>query len=171
MFDELDRLKESLELLHLLTHYAEVGAADRQAWQDRLMSLKGVEPKELVKLHGELIAYTWVVQNTGVVPVLKPGTVAGCYRITAAGMRALRQARGELLPEDEDESEAPAEKIRATVGASNAEKKSRRGRGAKGAEAAAGQDASSSTVEVPAPVEMTAADSSSTQEDRAAAAA
>ena len=50
-------------------------------------------PRELVKWHGELIAYGWVEQNTGVVPGVKVGAVLGCYRITPAGVRALKQAR------------------------------------------------------------------------------
>jgi hypothetical protein len=47
MFDELDCLRESPELQRLLGHYAEAGAADRDAWQDRLMESEGVEAREL----------------------------------------------------------------------------------------------------------------------------
>lgn len=140
MFDELVRLKESPALLQLLTHYADLGAADRHVWQDRLMTLEEVESKELTKLHGELIAYSWVDQNTGVVPSLKPGVVAGCYRITTVGQRALRHARGEWSPEDENESEVPAEKSRPARGADRGEKKPRGKRGVKTA-AATGEPA------------------------------
>jgi hypothetical protein len=93
MLDELERLGEDGHLLDLLTHYAEAGAADREAWQDRVMQWEGVQPRELARLHGELIAYGWLEQNTGVTAVLKPGVAAACYRITSAGLRALKQAR------------------------------------------------------------------------------
>jgi hypothetical protein len=94
MFDELERLRDVRELFELLTHYQELGAADRQVWQDRLTELEGVEPRQLVKLHGELMAYGWLEQNTGSTPVSTAGSAAaGCYRITPAGIRALKQAR------------------------------------------------------------------------------
>jgi hypothetical protein len=93
MFDELDRLSEDADLLSLLAHYAEAGAADREAWQDRVMQREGVSPRDLARLHGELIAYGWVEQNTGVTAVLKPGVAAACYRATSAGLRALKHAR------------------------------------------------------------------------------
>ncbi len=99
MFDELDRLRDVKELFALLLHYQQAGAEDRQAWQDRLTELEGVEPRQLVKLHGELLAYGWLEQNTGLTPVLRVGTAAQCYRITPAGLRALKQARtAEMQP-------------------------------------------------------------------------
>jgi hypothetical protein len=93
MFDELERLRSVKELFALLRHYQQVGEADRQAWQDRLIEMEGVEPRQLVKLHGELLAYGWLEQNTGLTPVLRAGAAANCYRITTAGIRALKQAR------------------------------------------------------------------------------
>jgi len=93
MFDELQRLRDMKELFVLLAHYQQAGAADRQAWQDRLAEMEGVEPRQLVKLHGELLAYGWLEQNTGVTPVLRGGAAANCYRITTAGIRALKQVR------------------------------------------------------------------------------
>lgn len=93
MFDELERLRSVKELFALLRHYQQAGEADRQAWQDRLVELEGVEPRQLVKLHGELLAYGWLEQNTGLTPVLRGGVAANCYRITSAGVRALKQAR------------------------------------------------------------------------------
>ena len=95
MFDELQRLRDVKELFDLLAHYHELAAADRQVWQDRLAEMDGVEPRQLVKLHGELLAYGWLEQNTGLTPALRPGMVAGCYRITTAGIRALKQARAQ----------------------------------------------------------------------------
>jgi hypothetical protein len=85
MFDEMERLRDVKELFDLLTHYQQLGASGREVWQDRLAGMEGVEPRQLVKLHGELLAYGWLEQNTGL--------TTGCYRITTAGIRALKQAR------------------------------------------------------------------------------
>ena len=90
MDDELDLLAEARDLLRLLAHYAQYGEADREAWQDRLMELEGLSAKDLTRLHGELMAQGWIEQNTGVTPFVRPGVVAGCYRITAAGLRLVR---------------------------------------------------------------------------------
>ena len=107
--DAWPQLRESEALGRLLTHYADLGAADREAWQDRRMGLEGVEPRELVRLHGQLIACGWLEQNTGATPVSMPGVVAACYRVTAAGLRALRQARDGDPGEDDGPTEAGAE--------------------------------------------------------------
>ena len=171
MFDEFLRLKESPALLKLLTHYAELGAADRQVWQDRLMALEGAEPKELTKLHGELIAYSWVDQNTGAIPILKPGVVAGCYRITLVGQRAHRYSRGEWSPEDENESESSTEKRRATHGTDRGEKKPRGKRGAKTAAATdepANAGVGESLAGIAAASEMNASESNSIPHEVAA---
>jgi hypothetical protein len=94
MADELERLREAAGLRALLTHYAERGKADRNVWQDRLGEMDGLQPRELVRLHGELLAFGWIEQNTGVTPLpMPPGGVPACYRVTAAGLRALRQVR------------------------------------------------------------------------------
>jgi hypothetical protein len=96
MFDELDRLREAKELHDLLGHYAAAGAADRQAWHDRLADLPGLDARHLARLHGELLARGWVEQNTGAAaPAPSPGTAPGCYRVTPAGVRALKQLRHE----------------------------------------------------------------------------
>lgn len=107
MFDELDRLRSNPRLVELLSHYARLGEPDREVWQDRLMTMEGVEAPELVRLHGELIAHRWVDQNTGVVPVAKAGEVPGCYRITAAGQKALRLALGLESEEEGTGQEVP----------------------------------------------------------------
>jgi hypothetical protein len=98
MFDEMDRLRDVKELCRLLAHYQERGAGDRQAWQDRLLEMEGVPPRELVKLHGELMAYGWLEQNTGATPMPLRNAAPGCYRITAAGLRALKQLDSEEVP-------------------------------------------------------------------------
>jgi hypothetical protein len=95
MFNEMDRLHESPALIELLTHYATLAAPDRQAWQDRRMSQEGRADREMTGLHGELIAYGWLEQNTGVTPALRAGEVPLSYRVTPAGLRALKQLRAE----------------------------------------------------------------------------
>ena len=100
MFDELKRLRAEENLLRLLSHYAEGGELDREAWQDRVMELDKISREILVKLHGELLAHEWIEQNVGVVPLLCAGTVPKCYRVTVAGVRALKRARQR---DDEDE--------------------------------------------------------------------
>jgi hypothetical protein len=104
MEDDLDRLRNSAALRSLLEHYAV--ATDPEAWQDRLMEQDGLSPRELVALHGELIAQQWLEQNTGVIAMVKPGRVAGCYRATRAGRRALIAA---ARPRDDDECAVSAE--------------------------------------------------------------
>ncbi len=97
MFDELERLGKIKELYRLLAYYGGRAAPDRQAWQDRLLEMEGVEGRTLVRLHGELLAYGWVEQNTGATPVLRQGAAPACYRITPAGLRALKQVVAEAL--------------------------------------------------------------------------
>ncbi len=70
MLDELDYLHNNPHLLELLTHYANLGQADRETWHPRLMAMEQVEPPEMAKLHGQLIAFGWVEQNTGQLPVV-----------------------------------------------------------------------------------------------------
>jgi hypothetical protein len=92
MIDETLRLRTVPALRSLLTHYADLGTADRESWQDRLMDLDGLPPRELVQLHGELLAYGWIEQNTGHTPTPKPGAVPGCYRVTSVGQKVLKWA-------------------------------------------------------------------------------
>ena len=119
MFDEVDALRDSADLQRLLDHYVGACAADREAWQDRLMEVEGVEARELVRLHGLLIAFGWLEQNTGNVPVVRAGAVPGCYRVTAAGVRTAKIIRGgvqdeaEALPTAEEEPAPKRRKPRA----------------------------------------------------------
>lgn len=109
MLDDLERLTGNEPLQQLLSHYARVAGDDRERWQDRLMELQGTEPKELVRLHGELIAFGWVDLNAGATPVVRAGVVASCYRITSAGLRALRFVERSAPAEGEDIEGATAE--------------------------------------------------------------
>lgn len=102
MFDDVRRFQKNQHLLQLLDHYAQAGAADRDAWLDRRMQLADVDPHDLSRLHGQLIAFGWIEQNTGVITVLLPGTCAQSYRTTAAGRRALQQARADREADLED---------------------------------------------------------------------
>lgn len=95
MFDEMDRLRDVKELAALLAHYAELATPDRQAWQDRVEEWDGVAARDLIKLHGELLAYGWLEQNTGATPILKRGSAPACYRVTTVGLRVLKQLRTE----------------------------------------------------------------------------
>lgn len=92
MRDGLQHLKGNENLSRLLSHYASAGAAARETWQDRVMELEGADRQGLVKLHGILLAHRWIDQNTGSVSPLQPGVVRQCYRITAAGFKALKTA-------------------------------------------------------------------------------
>jgi len=102
MFDELERLRINPDLFALLSHYATLNIPDREAWQDRLCSLGDGQGTDLVKMHGELLAFGWIEQKSGVVAVCHPGTVAQCYRVTPAGQKALKQVRTERAFEEED---------------------------------------------------------------------
>src|SRR5258708_12071089 len=64
MFDELALLLQDAHLRELLAHYARLGAANREAWQDRRMRMDGVEPCDLATMPGALIAFDSIDQNT-----------------------------------------------------------------------------------------------------------
>jgi len=93
MRDELDYLRGSSDLYDLLRRYAELGNANHETWQDRVMEMNGLDAKEITKLHGSLLAFSFIELNTGSVPCLKRGAVPGCYRVTPAGYRAVAAAR------------------------------------------------------------------------------
>jgi hypothetical protein len=97
LFDEMDRLAEVRPLYDLLVHYSTLGAENREVWQDRLAEMAGLDGRQLIRLHGELLAYGWIEQNTGLTPVLKLGAAPLCYRVTPSGLRAVKQARSEQM--------------------------------------------------------------------------
>lgn len=106
MRDEIHQLCEDAHLVQLLQIYCLNSSEDRDAWLDRCMALEGVEPVQLRQLHGFLIAFGWLEQNSGQVPVAKPDACPQCYRTTAAGRRALKQHRSR--DEDADNLAAAA---------------------------------------------------------------
>jgi hypothetical protein len=91
MFDELSPLREWSVLSDLLAHYARLSAPDRQAWHDRKGQDEGCPPRQMARLHGELIANGWLEQNTGVLSASRLNEAPGCYRITRAGLKALER--------------------------------------------------------------------------------
>jgi hypothetical protein len=105
MIDEIARLEKDRELRQLLGHYVNAGAADREMWLDRRMELAGADAKELARLHGDLLAFGWVEQNTGAVAAGSlPGRCPQSYRTTTAGRRALQR----VLAGQEDDLENAA---------------------------------------------------------------
>ena len=42
------------------------------------MQMDGIDPKQLTTLHGELIAFDWIEQNTGQATGMKDGGIANC---------------------------------------------------------------------------------------------
>jgi hypothetical protein len=107
MLDDSLRLQENPLLLALLSHYAQQGTEDRATWRDRLMQMEGVEPKQLSGLHGELIAFEWIEQNTGQALLLQGGTLSACYRITLNGLREYRHIQGIEMPVEAPEKSQP----------------------------------------------------------------
>ena len=99
MFDYSLRLQENPHLA-LLSHYAHQGTEDRATWRDRLMQMEGVKPKQLTVLHGELIAFEWIEQNTG-------QTLSACYRITLHGLREYGRLQGVEINEKSPEAQEP----------------------------------------------------------------
>ena len=56
-----------------------------------LHELTGASERDLSRWHGALVAADWLEQNTGHTPNAVAGQVAGCYRLTRLGRKALRQ--------------------------------------------------------------------------------
>jgi hypothetical protein len=91
MDDDLERLANDERLFRLFRHYHEAGGQDREAWHDRVMEWDDGSASDLVRCHGLLLAANWLELNAGVTPVLVPGRVAGCYRVTPAGRQAMKR--------------------------------------------------------------------------------
>lgn len=91
MSDDLEKLQQEPELLRLLEHYSAAAGEQRDLWIDRVMELADGSRGELARWHGELLASSFLEQNTGQTPQLAAGRVAQCYRVTGAGRSALRK--------------------------------------------------------------------------------
>lgn len=91
MLEEMERLRAEVGLGDLLRHYGDLAAADKQVWHDRYAGLPGATHRELVRLHGELLAFGWIEQNTGSTVASLAGGAGACYRATSAGLKALKQ--------------------------------------------------------------------------------
>jgi hypothetical protein len=104
MLDESQRLRDNPHLLSLLSHYAQQGTEDRATWRDRLMQMEGIEPKQLSALHGSLMAFDWIEQNTGQALMLANGTLSACYRITLNGLREYGRFHGIKIEEKAPET-------------------------------------------------------------------
>lgn len=100
-YDEMLRLRTHAKLFQLLDHYARLDDVDAKVWHDRLMHLADAEARELVKLHGELLAHQWIEPNTGTARAFKPGVVSSCYRITPAGRRAWKEVEFRSAAEEQ----------------------------------------------------------------------
>lgn len=112
MLDFPKRLRENAQLMALLSHYAQLVAEDRTVWQDRLMHLEGVDSKQLTALHGELIAFDWIEQNTGHALGKPDGTISSCYRVTQNGLWEDRRIHGiEAVEESSETNEKPKPRI------------------------------------------------------------
>jgi len=112
MLDFPKRLRDNTQLLALLSHYGQLGAEDRTVWQDRLMEMEGVDPKQLTALHGELIAFDWIEQNTGQALGKPDGSISACYRVTQNGLWEFRRIHGiEAVEESAVTNEKPKPRI------------------------------------------------------------
>jgi hypothetical protein len=104
MFDEDARLQDDAHLLFLLEHYC--ATEDRETWLDRVMQIETLDRAAITGLHGELLAYGWIEQNTGVLTRPQPGACPASYRSTAAGRKALTRHRRALAGEIDELSPA-----------------------------------------------------------------
>ena len=68
------------------------------------MQMEGVEPRQMSALHGELIAFDWIEQNSGQALMLANGTLSACYRITVNGLGEYRRIHGVEIEEGHSES-------------------------------------------------------------------
>lgn len=111
MFDLSTRLRDNPTLLTLLAHYARLGGEDQTCWQDRVMRMDGVDGGQLTTLHGVLIAFDGIEQNTGHAVQRADGALGSCYRVTLEGLREFYRLQGVEAPHKEpDAAEKPLPK-------------------------------------------------------------
>ena len=101
MYDGLQQLARDEQLYQLLSHYHAAAGDDRERWLDRVAEWQDGRPEELTRWHGRLLASAWIEQHTGHSPPPTGGRVGQCYRVTAAGRKALKHVQ-EHVAEDEN---------------------------------------------------------------------
>ena len=101
MLDEMQHLRNQPALYQLLEYYVGGNETDREVWLDRLMHVNGIDARTLVEMHGQLLAFGFLEQNTGVVMALLRGACPQCYRSTPVGRRAFDASRSAV---DEESS-------------------------------------------------------------------
>jgi len=100
MNDGLEHLVRDEQLYQLLSHYHAAAGEDRERWLDRVADWQDGGPEDLTRWHGRLLASAWLEQNTGHTPTPLNGRIGQCYRVTAAGRKALKHVQ-EQVAEDE----------------------------------------------------------------------
>jgi hypothetical protein len=93
MNDGLEQLVRDEQLYQLLSHYHAAAGDDRERWLDRVADWQDGRPGDLTRWHGRLLASAWLEQNTGHTPPPMNGRIGQCYRVTAAGRKALKHAQ------------------------------------------------------------------------------
>lgn len=105
MLGPLELLRESLPLRELLAQYKSYREVHPgQEWHDRVMQLGTLEPPEISKMHGVLLANGWVDTRVAIETFNTPGRLQSCYKITPDGVRALQWAMQEAdwSPDEEN---------------------------------------------------------------------
>jgi len=100
MNEGLEELVRDEELYQLLSHYHVGAGDDRERWVDRVAEWQDGKPDDLTRWHGRLLASTWIEQNTGHTPPPANGRLGQCYRVTAAGRKALKQVQDHIEEDD-----------------------------------------------------------------------
>jgi hypothetical protein len=76
------------------------------------MVMDGVGPEQMTRLHGELMVFDGIEQNTGNAVLRPDGTLSNCYRVTASGLREFRRLNGiEAEVEQPEATEKPLPRI------------------------------------------------------------
>lgn len=101
----LDHLRDDPSLRIVLEHYhaQKTQFADRE-WHDRLMALEDSTTAQLSQMHAFLLANGWLETRVTLDAFKTPGLLAGCYRITPPGVRALQWILDgmDIVPEPEE---------------------------------------------------------------------
>jgi hypothetical protein len=92
MLGSLEPLCEEGPVRHLLTLYRRMKErVQPDGWYDRLTELPGVEPTELSRHYGLLLANGWLDVRIAKESLTASGGVKQAYQITKDGLRALQR--------------------------------------------------------------------------------